>query len=69
MPKRKEPGLPSKEQFKRLSETVKKLGVDETGAELDAVLKKLKIAKVQANRELQPARKLATKTSRRPITK
>jgi hypothetical protein len=36
MPKRKRPEEKPEEQFKRFVETAKKLGVDDTGKELDA---------------------------------
>ena len=41
MPKRKEPELDPKEQFKRFQETAKKLHVDESGKEMDATFRKL----------------------------
>jgi hypothetical protein len=39
MPKRKEPELTPEEQFKRFKETVKKLGVDESGKPLEQAFK------------------------------
>lgn len=41
MPKRKEPELDPKEQFKRFVETAKELGVDESGKELEQAFKKV----------------------------
>jgi hypothetical protein len=41
MPKRKEPELDPKEQFKRFQETAKKHGVDESGKEVDEAFKRL----------------------------
>ena len=39
MPKRKEPPLPAKEQFKRFVETAREHGVDESGAPLERAFK------------------------------
>lgn len=41
MPKRKEPELDPKEQFKRFKEAAKQLGVDENGKEVDAAFRRL----------------------------
>ena len=41
MPKRKEPPLPPKEQFKRFVETAREHGVDETGKEFERAFKKV----------------------------
>lgn len=41
MPKRKEPELDPKEQFRRFKETAKELGVNESGKELDAAFAKI----------------------------
>ena len=41
MPKRKEPELDPKEQFKRFKETAKELGVDESGKEFEKAFKRL----------------------------
>lgn len=41
MPKRKEPELDPKEQFKRFQETAKKLEVDESGKEFEKSFKKV----------------------------
>jgi hypothetical protein len=41
MPKRKEPPLPPKEQFKRFVETVRELELDETGVELKRTFEKV----------------------------
>jgi hypothetical protein len=41
MPKKKEPTLPPKEQFKRFVETARKLDVDESGKEFERVFKKV----------------------------
>jgi hypothetical protein len=40
MPKRKEPELKPKEQFKRFMETAKKLEVDESGKDFERAFKK-----------------------------
>ncbi len=40
MPKRKEPELKPKEQFKRFMETAKKLEVDESGKEFEKAFRK-----------------------------
>jgi hypothetical protein len=40
MPKRKEPELDPKEQFKRFVETAKKLEVDESGKDFERAFKK-----------------------------
>lgn len=42
MPKRKEPELTPAEQFKRFKETVKELGVDDSGKPLDEAFKALR---------------------------
>jgi hypothetical protein len=42
MPKRKEPPLPPKEQFKRFVETARELGVDESGNPLNEAFKKMR---------------------------
>ena len=39
MPKRKEPPLPPKEQFKRFVETAREHNVDETGKEFERTFK------------------------------
>ena len=41
MPKRKEPPLPPKEQFKRFIETARELEVDESGKDFDRDFKKV----------------------------
>lgn len=41
MPKRKNPELPPKEQFKRFQETAKELGVDESGKDVEKAFGKL----------------------------
>ena len=41
MPKRKEPELDPKEQFKRFVETAHDLGVDESGKEFERAFKKI----------------------------
>lgn len=41
MPKRKEPELDPKEQFKRFVETAREHGVDESGKDLERVFKKI----------------------------
>jgi len=41
MPKRKEPELDAKEQFKRFQEAAKKHGVDESGRDADQEFRKL----------------------------
>ena len=41
MPKRKEPPLPPKEQFKKFVESVRKHGMDETGEEFERAFKKV----------------------------
>lgn len=41
MPKRKEPELAPKEQFKRFVETAREHGVDESGEDLERVFKKI----------------------------
>ena len=41
MPKRKEPELDPKEQFKRFQETVKELGVDESGKQFAKTFTKI----------------------------
>jgi len=41
MPKRKEPPLPPKEQFKRFVETAREHEVDETGKEFERAFKKV----------------------------
>ena len=41
MPKRKEPQLPPKEQFKRFVETAREHAVDESGKEMERAFKKL----------------------------
>ena len=41
MPKRKEPPLPPKEQFKRFVETVREREADETGKEFERAFKKV----------------------------
>jgi hypothetical protein len=41
MPKKKEPELDPKEQFKRFVETAHEHGVDESGKEMDRAFKKL----------------------------
>lgn len=41
MPKRKRPELDPKEQFKRFVETTKKLGLDESGKDVEKVFKDL----------------------------
>lgn len=41
MPKRKEPPLPAKEQFKRFIETARELEVDESGKEFEQSFKKV----------------------------
>ena len=45
MPKRKEPPLPPKEQFKRFVETAREHGVDESGEEFERAFKKISKAK------------------------
>ena len=40
MPKRKEPELPPKEQFKRFVETARELEVDESGEDFERAFKK-----------------------------
>jgi hypothetical protein len=42
MPKRKEPELDPKEQFKRFQETAKEHGVDEGGKDIEAAFARLK---------------------------
>lgn len=54
MPKRKEPELDPKEQFRRFQETAKELGVDESGKVFDKAF--IKIAKPQV-RPQKAARK------------
>ena len=41
MPKRKEPELKPKEQFKRFVETARKIEVDESGKEFERMFKKV----------------------------
>lgn len=41
MPKRKEPPMPPKEQFKRFVETAREHEVDESGKELERTFKRL----------------------------
>ena len=41
MPKRKEPPLPPKEQFKKFVESVRKHEMDETGEEFERAFKKV----------------------------
>lgn len=45
MPKRKEPELDPKEQFKRFQETAKEHGVDESGKEFDRSFSKVAVVK------------------------
>ena len=52
MPKKKEPELDPKEQFKRFIETAHEHGVDESGKEMERAFKKL-----VPKREQRPARK------------
>jgi hypothetical protein len=49
MPKRKEPPLPPKEQFKRFVETARELDVDETGKEFERAFKKVTAPKAAKN--------------------
>lgn len=51
MPKRKEPELDPKEQFKRFQETAKEHGVDESGREAEHAFKKLARPKKKASNE------------------
>ena len=48
MPKRKEPPLPPKEQFKRFVETAREIGVDESGKEFERAFKKIASTKKQS---------------------
>lgn len=57
MPKRKEPELDPKEQFKRFQETAKELGVDEREAE--GAFRKLRESKSEARRS-RPSGKRAS---------
>jgi hypothetical protein len=41
MPKRKEPELKPKEQFKRFMKTAREIGVDESGKEFERAFKKV----------------------------
>ena len=50
MPKRKEPPLPPKEQFKRFVETAREHGVDESGEEMERAFKKIAPAKPKARK-------------------
>ncbi len=56
MPKRKEPELDPKEQFKRFQETAKELGVDKSEAERA-------FAKLSTGDQARTAPSLATKSS------
>ena len=51
MPKRKEPELDPKEQFKRFQEAAKKHGVDESGKEAEQEFRKL------AKKAAQPSKR------------
>ena len=53
MPKRKQPELSPKEQFKRFIETAREHKVDESGKEFERVFKKV----VPPKRATKPARK------------
>ena len=50
MPKRKEPELDPKEQFKRFQETAKELGIDESGKDAEAAFKRLTTVSAKAKR-------------------
>lgn len=45
MPKRKEPELDPKEQFKRFQKTAKEVEVDQSGNEFEAAFKKIALPK------------------------
>ena len=53
MPKRKEPELDPKEQFKRFQETAKKLEVDESGKEAELAFDKIAQASKPHSPKLQ----------------
>lgn len=56
MPKRKEPELDPKEQFKRFKKTVKELEIDESGKDLDSAFKSLDPVQKSFGREPQKTR-------------
>lgn len=51
MPKRKQPELDPKEQFKRFQETAKALGVDQSGKPLDEAFGRVAKAKLKKQRD------------------
>ena len=51
MPKRKEPPLPPKEQFKKFVESVRKHGLDETGEEFEKAFKKVAVPRKGSPRD------------------
>lgn len=56
MPKRKEPELDPKEQFKRFVETAKELGVDESGKEAEEAFVELTRQKRHPEKQPTPTR-------------
>lgn len=57
MPKRKEPELTPKEQFKRFQETAKELGVEESASKIEKAFRNLAQSSDQSGRPLSIASK------------